>query len=192
MPIELIGNWTKGRAYALHTLASTYLGTNEHGRADFDTTYSDMGELVRQLKYRQDKSAIPAIVKLIDNIKGIETFDYFIPVPSSNKTRPFQPVYEIAEALGAHRGVEVLTGFLEKKPGGPELKNVDDPDERTSLMKDALYINSKKNISGKSVLLVDDLYRSGTTLMAATELLYEKAEVRKVCVLTMTKTRSNR
>jgi len=192
VPIELLGNWTKGRAYALHTLASTYLGVNEYGRADFDTTYSDMGELIRQLKYRNDKSALPNIIALLDNIKGIETFDYFIPVPSSNKSRPFQPVYEIAEALGKHREVEVLTAFLEKKAGGPELKNVDDPEERKALMKDALYINSKKDISGKSVLLVDDLYRSGTTLMAATELLLEKAEVRKVCVLTMTKTRSNR
>ena len=192
MAIEIIGNWSKGKAYALHTLASTYLGVNEYGHASFDTTYSDMGELIRQLKYRNDRSVVPNIVSLIDNISGIETFDYFIPIPSSNKERAFQPVDVIAEAIGARRGVEVLTGFLEKKPGGPELKNVDDPDERKILMKGAIHINMSKDIRDKSVLLIDDLYRSGTTLEAATEILYEKAGVRKVCVLTMTKTRSNR
>ena len=42
------------------------------------------------------------------------------------------------------------------------------------------------------ILLVDDLYRSGTTLRVATDLLKTTGKAEKVSVLTMTKTRSNR
>ena len=102
-----------------------------------------------------------------------------------------EPVTEIALALGQHYGVKVLPDFLAKKPGGPQLKNVDDPEKRTELLRRALYIRSDTSVAGCAILLIDDLYRSGATLTVATELLY-RAGARKVSVLTMTKTRSKR
>lgn len=151
-----------------------------------------MGELIYQFKYRQDRTAVNKIIALLQGIKGIEKFDAIIPIPSTNKTRAYQPVDEIARALGAQRGVDVLIGFLEKKAGGQELKGVDDPDERHKLLANAIFIAGDRDISGENVLLVDDLYRSGATLNAATDILYKKAEVSSVSVLTMTKTRSKR
>jgi len=85
----------------------------------------------------------------------------------------------------------VLTDFLEKKTGGPQLKNVNDPEERKKLLRESLHIVGTYSIKGKSVLLVDDLFRSGSTLEVATELL-RQAGAAWVCALTMTKTRSNR
>lgn len=193
MTIQLEGNWEKGFAYDVHTLDSVYLGPDEFGHDRYENTRSEMGELIYQLKYRNEKSATKMIVNLLDKYKGIEKFDFIIPVPSTKKNRPFQPVEEIALALGKNRGVEVLTGFLQKKTGGTELKGVDDPEERKKLLKGAIYISSKnKDISGCAILLVDDLFRSGATLAVATEILYQEAKVDKVCVLTMTKTRSKR
>lgn len=125
-------------------------------------------------------------------INGIERFDAIIPVPSSNKNRAYQPVDEIAKALGAQRGVEVLLGFLDKKAGGPELKGVDDPDKRAALLKGTITIANDRDISGKRILLLDDLYRSGATLNACCSILYNDAKVEEICVLTMTKTRSKR
>jgi competence protein ComFC len=151
-----------------------------------------MGELVYKLKYRQDKSTLPIIVSLLDKIKGVDQFDYIIPIPPTDKSRPFQPVNEIALALGKHHGVKVLTDFLVKAVGGKQLKNVDDPEEREKLLRESISIEGKEELSGKKILLVDDLYRSGATLRVATGLLLEKAKVEKVSVLTMTKTRSNR
>lgn len=94
-------------------------------------------------------------------------------------------------ALGQDRGVKVLAGFLEKR-SRTELKNVSSPDERRTLLADAITIVGTEDISGEKVLLLDDLYRSGATLEACTKALYDKANVDDVCVLTMTKTRSNR
>lgn len=193
MTIEIIGNWHKGLAYDVHTLSSTYLGPDEHGYKIFDTTYTEMGGLIKALKYQQDTSAIPQIIALLEKIKGIEKFDFIVPVPATKKGRPFQPVDEIVLALGKTRGVEVLTDFFKKTTSGTELKGVDDPEERKNLLKNAFYISSeKKDISGCDILLVDDLFRSGATLSAATEILYQQAKVNSVCVLTMTKTRSKR
>lgn len=99
---------------------------------------------------------------------------------------------EIALALGRERNVRVLTDFLAKEPGAQQLKNVADPDERERLLRASLKIAGTYSITGKSVLLIDDLYRSGATLRAATDLLLNQAKASDVCVLTMTKTRSNR
>lgn len=192
MRYELIGKWKKGFAFDLHTLASTYLGPDEFGRERFDTTYSEMGELVNQLKYRGGKSAIPKIIELLKVISGIEKFDFIIPVPSSNKNRAFQPVDEIATALGKQRGVPVLIGFLAKESRGKELKNTTDPGEREKLLKDAIEIIGDRKVKDKNVLLIDDLYRSGATLNACCSVLYEEAGVKRVVVLTMTKTRTKR
>ena len=75
MTIEIKGNWKKGFAYDVHTLDSVYLGPDEYGHDRFENTYSEMGELVKQLKYKNDKSAVKKIVDLLKKYKGIEKFD---------------------------------------------------------------------------------------------------------------------
>lgn len=40
MSIELQGNWKKGFAYDVHTLASNYLGVDEQGHARWDNVRS--------------------------------------------------------------------------------------------------------------------------------------------------------
>ena len=76
--------------------------------------------------------------------------------------------------------------------GSQELKGIENPDERQKALVESMYIDNNHNIVEKTILLVDDLYRSGSTLTVATDLLYSKANVKNVYVLTMTKTRSKR
>lgn len=191
MAHEIHGNWQKGWAFDLHTRSSTYIGDNEAGHPQFDSTRSEIGELIYQLKYHGDKKVIPGIIELLKGIGKIETLDFIIPVPSS-KVRAFQPVDEIATALGQQRGVPVLVGYLTKEAGGAELKDITDPEERAEALKGKIKITGTGNICGKAVLLFDDLYRSGATLNACCSILYEQAGVSKVCVLTATKTRRKR
>lgn len=192
MTIELKGNWKRGFAYDVHTLDSVYMGVDEHGHDSWQTTRSEMGELLYRLKYQGDVSVVGQIVDRLGKYKGLETMDAIIPVPSTNKQRKIQPVLAIAQALAQRINLPVLDNVLQKQTGGQELKNIDDPQARQALLKTSLTLNPKANLAGKNILLLDDLYRSGSTLTVATDILYQQAKVKNVFVLVMTKTRSKR
>ena len=55
-----------------------------------------------------------------------------------------------------------------------------------------MALTDSHDLSGMNVLLLDDLYRSGSTLAVATDVLYDQADCNNVYVLVMTKTRSRR
>lgn len=73
----------------------------------------------------------------------------------------------------------------------PELKNVYDFPSRVRLLQGAHSVEQAV-VEGKKVLLVDDLFRSGATMNAITEVLYDQARVTDVFALTITRTRSKR
>lgn len=191
MTHKLVGIWDSGLAFDVHTASSTYLGVDENGYNRFDNVRSPMGELVYRLKYKSDKSAVDDILALTDQINGIEGFDFIVPIPPTNKNRPFQPVELIAIGLGQRRKVTVLKDLLENS-GDEELKGITDPVARNELLEAALKLSMPERVNGAKVLLVDDLFRSGSTLTVATKLLKDVGSAEKVSVFTMTKTRSNR
>ena len=192
MGIKIHGNWKKGIALDLHTKSSEYLGLDEFGHDRFETIRTEMGELVYKLKYKSDLSVVPQIVNAIVKIGGIEKMDYIIPVPPSNIHRRFQPVFIIAEELSRKIDVELAMDLILKIRETPELKNITDDKERDNITRDAFSLNDTYDLSGLKVLILDDLYRSGTTLRAITSLLYEEGKVKNVYVVTLTKTRSTR
>lgn len=194
MTYKLEGNWEIGLAFDIHTLSSEYLGQNEYGYDMYDSTRSEMGELVYQLKYKHDSTTVHKIVDLLQGIKDLdlEQIDFIIPIPPSNINRAEQPVFSIATEFGRRFNIEVCLDVLAKSKGSKELKNITNPDERQEALKNYIFIDKHYDLSGKKVLLIDDLYRSGATLRVATDLLYSEEQVERVHVLTMTKTRINR
>lgn len=191
MVYRLDGNWHVGAAFDLHTVSSTYLGPNEYGHDSFDNKRSEMGQLIYDLKYGHDASKVARVVELLDVFEGIERYDVFVPIPQTNKRRPIDPVRLIAEALGARKGVAVVTDNLVNR-GGSEQKGISDPLKRLELLRQALHLKNPSVFNGKEVILIDDLYRSGSTFRTASELLYQVGKAKTVSVLAMTKTRSNR
>jgi len=192
MAYKLEGNWENGFAFDLHTLSSEYLGQDEYGHDRYNNTRSEMGELVYQLKYQHDSTVINKIVDLLQVIKGLEKMDIIIPIPPSNTNRAEQPVFSIATELGKRFNIDVYIDVLAKSKGSKELKSITNPDDRQEALRNSIFIANHYDLCGKKVLLIDDLYRSGSTLRVATDLLYSEERVEKVYVLTMTKTRSNR
>lgn len=55
-PIKLEGNWKEGFAIDYHVVKSEYLGEDCYGRAQFETTRTEIGELIYKLKYRSSAS----------------------------------------------------------------------------------------------------------------------------------------
>ncbi len=108
------------------------------------------------------------------------------------RVRSIQPVELIAVELGRRRAVNVIVDAL-SNGGNEELKTITDPVARHQLLEEAIKLNAPLEMyKGKKILLLDDLYRSGSTLRVATNLLYKEGEAAEVSVLTMTKTRSSR
>jgi len=188
--IQLIGNWKKGSALDLHTEKSEYLGEDEFGHGKFKTTRTEIGELLYNLKYKSDKSVVPDIIAYIKkSITIVKDKDFIIPVPPSNKSRSFQPVFEIGEALSKEIGIPFVKDALFNK-SSTQLKNVTDEKERERILKKSISLNTGIDFSDKNVLVIDDLYRSGATLRAVTDVLYKEGKAKNVFVLTLTKTRS--
>lgn len=190
MAIQRIrGNWVKGFALDLHTKSSVYLGLDEFGIPRFDNTRTEIGELVYRLKYKQDNSVIPYIINQICIIGNLNKMDIIIPAPPS-KERVSQPVFLIAEALGERLGIPVLANEVIKVKNTAQIKNVIDPAERKILLQNAFNLSGNTNLIDKTILVIDDLFRSGATLEAITTILYKYGGVKEVYVLALTKTRS--
>ena len=187
-PKRIVGNWTLGYALDVHTLYSTHVGVNEHGHDVFETKRSELGELLFRLKYRGDLTAVPEIVDAITEFlkRARTTFDLIVPVPPSGH-RQVQPVIVLARAFGEALNLPVAECVTTTRAPTP-LKGVIDRDRRNELL-EGLYAVETDFTRRKSILLFDDLYRSGATMNAITDLLMTQGEARAVRVLTITKAR---
>jgi competence protein ComFC len=114
--------------------------------------------------------------------------DIIVPVPPSTK-RKIQPVLVIAEGLSKALKLP-LANCVKTTRETKQLKNVYDYNERIRLL-DGLYSVDAAAVAKKSILLFDDLYRSGATVNALAEVLYAQG-AHDVFALTITQTRSNR
>jgi len=194
-PIKVVGPWLEG--YVLerqHTVSSEFLGHDSSGRPQFDSKYSALGELVYRLKNREDKSTLDPIadtaLQFVRERWRLE-FDLIVPVPPSRKRQTYQPVIEIANAIGIRLQKPVAPNAVIKIRETPELKDIyDDFAERRKLLAGAFEANVD-TVGGKAILLLDDLYRSGATAVVVAQSIIDGGAAR-VYMLAMTKTRTRR
>lgn len=189
-PTEITGRWRKGYALHLHTLSSIPTGPDASGRMQFDTTRTDIGEHLHQLKNRGNVDAADPIIKAAAQFlkPKLPFFDIIVPVPPS-KARHLQPVPVLAEGIAKAIG-KPYCHCVTPTRATAQLKNITDPEARKTHMV-GLYAVDSDQTKDKRILLFDDLFRSGTTLNAITDLLLTAGNAKDVLVLTITKTRVN-
>ena len=185
---KILGKWKEGFSLDLHTLSSVFIGDDEFGHPRFDTRRSEIGELLYKLKNWGDQSTVPEIVDAIEMLmqEWNPLIDILAPVPPSTR-RAVQPVLLLAGEVCRRLDIP-LADCITRTRNIPQLKNTFDLDERARLL-EGLHTVDKSISSGKSVLLFDDLYRSGATMNAITTELYEAGDVTDVFALTITRTR---
>lgn len=184
------GAWKRGYALDLHTLGSTFLGYDEYGHARFDSTRSEVGELLYRLKYSQDAAAADEIAATAQHLLGRwgVPIDVIVPVPPTSH-RALQPVPVLAKKIAERMGVDYRE-CVSRVKNFPQLKSVSDLDERAKLLEGAHKVDATVT-TGKCILLFDDLFRSGATMNAITSALHEEGKSGAVYALTVTRTRSN-
>ena len=190
MSYNLYGAWKGGWALNIHTLSST---PNSNG--GYDSVRTEIGEALFLLKYRDDYSQVKflseELVKFLKTRMVLPYIDAIIPVPASFQ-RDRQPVNEICETVGKALSIDVVNDLILKTKDTKQLKSIQDLKERQEAIKGAFQVTDNEKFKNKKVLIIDDLYRSGTTLNELTNVLYSQANVNNVYIVTLTKTRSNR
>ena len=167
----------------------------KNANGGFDNTYTDIGYALNQLKYHHSTEKLNylgnQLVKFMNTRMVTPYLDVILPVPPSNQ-RDIQPVYEIASLLAKGVDKKIDFNFLLKNRSTSQLKSMQDPQERERELSGVFSLRNPTLYQGKKILLVDDLYRSGSTLKEITRVLYEQGKVSNVYVVTLTKTRVNR
>jgi competence protein ComFC len=165
-PIE--GPWIEGFVLDRHVVSSRPIGyLGEH--MQFETTRSPLGELVYQLKYRNgrpDDIIETAVAFVKERWSGL-TDCVVPPPPSLHRTK--QPAVLIAEGIAASLGVPSLPSAAIKATATQQMKNVP-LHERAPLLSAAIQAGPD-SVQGRRVLLVDDLWETGSTLRRVAEVL---------------------
>ncbi|MEW5939195.1 MAG: RecQ family ATP-dependent DNA helicase [Chloroflexota bacterium] len=175
-PRPIKGNWQTGFALDFH---SSYKGA--------DWNRSGIGDLVYRLKYESDASVLPKLIEQTRNLFAahpeMSQFEIIIPAPSSTP-REFSPVHEFCKALSGALNKPVQTCVVKTRQTKPQKEMQTLPQKRDNVA-GAFALNN--DITGKRVLLVDDLFDSGATLEEITKVLL-RSKAARVNVLTLTRT----
>ena len=142
---KLDGSWDLGYALHKHTLSSVYVGDDEYGHPRFETTRSEPGEALYQLKYRADWDQVQPLAAQVTTslLPLFGEIGLIIPMPAST-TRARQPVDEIANELGRLIGKPVFDNIVIKAPapqGSPQLKNLHGREAKDAALQGRFSIN---------------------------------------------------
>jgi competence protein ComFC len=174
-PLPIKGPWVEGFTLDRHVLAARPIGyAGEH--MQFDTTRSPLGELVFQLKYRggQPTDIVDTAVAFIKPRWHGVIDSVVSPPPSKHRpvirpSRTQQPAALIAEGIATYLEVPFLPLAVIKTTPTQQMKNVP-LHERAPLLAAAIQAGSD-SVQGRRVLLVDDLWETGSTLRRVAEVL---------------------
>ena len=183
------GPWELGYSLDKHTLNSTYIGIDAYGHDRWDTTRSEAGEALYQLKYKQDTTQVDPIAQqlAISIVNKFPKIDFIVPMTPST-IRTVQPVLLVAESLAQKIGVSYIENFLIKYGTNKQLKDLTSKEEKLEALNKVMSINDSAINNGSwNVLIVDDLYDSGSSLEVACNLIKKNPKINKIFVASITR-----
>jgi predicted amidophosphoribosyltransferase len=181
------GPWVEGYVLDYHSISSTPTGDPYYR---FDTKRTQLGELLYRLKYRNVGGAV-----LTDIADTVEHFvkSWHPPIEAitgapPSRNRATQPVVELVREVGKRLGLPVIEGAIVKSKVTPQMKDIDDWAERQQVLGEAVQAGNI-SVKHRSVLLLDDLTESGSTLRRSAQVLLDEGQAKAVYALALTRTR---
>ena len=184
------GVWMLGYSLDKHTISSTPTGNNQFGHMQFDTVRPEAGEALFHLKYRQDFSQAALIAQQMNKSLGnfFSSCGLITPMPAST-TRTRQPVHEIAKELATLMDIPCYENLLVKTGSTPAMKDIANREDKVSALMGAFTVYDVLPSGLYDVLIIDDLFDTGSSLEAATNVLKGYNKIRNVYVATVTRKR---
>lgn len=128
--------------------------------------YTPIGLLEKNAKYDGCEEAVAQLATIVDdfisNNAVYRDADYICAMPSSNREEANLP-YKIVNRLQLFNGKNV-SNLVSWSSKTESLKNADGADKLEILKNSGFEISAEANLNGKNIILLDDLYMSGTTL----------------------------
>ena len=120
-------------------------------------------------------------------------FDFIIPIPlykKRKKQRGYNQAALLAENLSKKTNIEMSEDLLIRFIKTPPLYDLN-REKRMSLINGVFSVNNDKKylLNSKNILLIDDIFTTGTTTNEAAYTLKKEAKVKNVYVLTLSTSR---
>jgi competence protein ComFC len=158
----------------------------------FGFLFSDrLRDALLAFKFRGRKDVGRFLVELLsEKLKGLSPhFDVIVPLPVTERRlreRGFNQTYVLSEEIARMTGKPVDYRALVKTRETRDQYTLNRNERRRNLL-GAFAVNKKEGIKGQRVLLVDDLFTTGSTVREASKvLLYAKARNVEVFALART------
>lgn len=181
------GPWTLGYSLDRHKIRSIPIGPNEYGHMQFNTLRTEVGESLFQLKYRSDYAQVQHIAhQLYQSFSQVfDSAGLVIPMPPS-KARQKQPVVEIAHEFARLKDIPCYENLLVKTKTTPPMKDLDNREEKVAMLMEAFSVYDVLGAGLYDVILIDDLFDTGSSIEAATNSLRKYSKIRHIYIATVT------
>ncbi len=188
---QISGAFIDGYALDKHIVSSVFIGHNDYGHPQFDTTRTAAGEAVFQLKYCSDFDQVKPLAKAVvrNIVPHFPKIGLVMPAPAST-TRNRQPVHEVAAAVAARMDVPLFYSLIAKSAvagNTQSLKNMKTREEKDEALKGRYLLSKAITNKGRwNALIIDDLYHTGATMDAVCSLLAQYDKISGVYVAALT------
>lgn len=118
----------------------------------------------------------------------IKTYDIILPVPISKKRykqRGYNQTELIAREISKRAGIELVTNCVYKERNNVPQSTLNKED-RIENVKNTYIIKNSKIIKDKRVIILDDIYTTGSTVNECSKLLKQN-NVKEILVMTIAK-----
>ena len=152
-------------------------------------------EAVHLMKYEKKQVISKHLIQLLQahlpEDLASTGYDFLLPIPLHTnrlRQRGFNQAEQIAQGVAQVWGVPVRTDVLFRIRDTVPLSSLESREERTKNIAGAFEVRSPDSIRSRKVLLIDDIFTTGTTINEALKVLQV---ANPVCadVLTLTRTR---
>lgn len=161
-------------------------------RAFIPTLYEGvMKKVIHLLKYNKKTGIMRTLKKIIKSYfdhlnSSFPCLDLVVPIPLHRKKlreRGFNQAELIAKVVARHLQVRLTKGNLKRTKATITQTSLDRKERRRNL-REAFAVKNRDEFQAKNVLLVDDVYTTGTTIKEAAKVLKE-ARVKDVYVFAL-------